>query len=143
MKERHYESVVLINAALEDEKIQEIIGKIKEMLTNGGVTNLEVEDWGRKRLAYAVKKSKTGYYALFRYISTPDFISKIERSFNLNEQIYRSLTILLSKEDIAFNTKKSLENESVPEEIELVPTAEIVEAETEITFEENVTDEKE
>ncbi len=43
--------------------------------------NKEVEDWGRKRLAYTVKKSKIGYYVIFRFNSPPDLISKLERLF--------------------------------------------------------------
>ena len=63
MKQNVYESAVIINAALDDEQIESVISRIKETITNNGGEIREIENWGRKRLAYVVKKSKIGYYA--------------------------------------------------------------------------------
>ena len=98
MNNRVYESAILINAALEDETIKSLIEKVKETITSNGGEILEVEDWGRKRLAYQVKKSKIGYYSIFRFNSLPDLIPKLERFYQLDESILRYLTITLSKE---------------------------------------------
>ena len=96
MSNRVYESAVLINAALEDEQIQSIISHIKETIVGSGGEIIEVEDWGRKRLAYVVKKSKIGYYAIFRFNAPPDINSKLERYYKLDESILRFLTVSLS-----------------------------------------------
>lgn len=92
-----YESAVLMNAALEDEQIQSIISRIKETITNSGGVISDFEDWGRKRLAYMVKKNKIGYYAVFRFIAPPVVLSKIDRLFKLDDNILRYLTIKLSE----------------------------------------------
>lgn len=97
MRKRTYESVVLINAALEDDQIEVTLSKIQESITTHGGEIIEVDKWGRKRLAYPVKKAKSGYYAIFRYNSTPDQIAIIERNLRLDENIYRYLTIVLDK----------------------------------------------
>lgn len=97
MSKKVYESAVLINAALEDEQIQSIISQIKEIIVSSGGEIIEIEDWGRKRLAYVVKKSKIGYYAIFRFNAPPDINSKLERYFKLDESILRFLTVSLSK----------------------------------------------
>ena len=97
MSNRVYESAVLINAALEDDQIQSIISHIKEIIIGSGGEIIEIEDWGRKRLAYVVKKSKIGYYAIFRFSTPPDIISKLERYYKLDESILRFLTVSLSK----------------------------------------------
>jgi small subunit ribosomal protein S6 len=97
MSNRVYESAVLINAALEDEQIQSIIDHIKEIIVGSGGEIIEIEDWGRKRLAYVVKKSKIGYYAIFRFNAPPDINSKLERYYILDESILRFLTVSLSK----------------------------------------------
>jgi small subunit ribosomal protein S6 len=97
MSNRVYESAVLINAALEDEQIQSIIDHIKEIIVGSGGEIIEIEDWGRKRLAYVVKKSKIGYYAIFRFNAPPDINSKLERYYKLDESILRFLTVSLSK----------------------------------------------
>jgi small subunit ribosomal protein S6 len=133
MNNRVYESAILINAALEDETIKSLVEKVKETITSNGGEILEVEDWGRKRLAYQVKKSKIGYYSIFRFNSLPDLIPKLERFYQLDESILRYLTITLSKEAI--------------EQIEIdktyhTPAVEEAEEETSIPEQQDENDEK-
>lgn len=121
MKNRVYESAVLINAALDDESIKNLIARIKDTITTNGGDIMEVEDWGRKRLAYQVKKSKIGYYSIFRFNSPPDLVPKIERFYQLDENILRYLTITLSKEALEqIEIDKSLQTQLV-EEVEDIP----------------------
>jgi small subunit ribosomal protein S6 len=115
MIKRVYESAVLINAALEDEAIQNIISRIKEIISGNGGDLRDVEDWGRKRLAYIVKKSKIGYYIFFRYDALPDLIPKLERFFQLDDNILRYLTIKLTKEALE---QIELDKSKTPDEIE-------------------------
>jgi len=98
MKTQVYESAVLINASLEDDQIGNITNRIKETITSNGGEIIEIEDWGRKRLAYMVKKSKIGYYVIFQHNSSPDLVLKLERFFQLDESILRYLTIKLGKD---------------------------------------------
>lgn len=97
MSKKVYESAVLINAALEDEQIQSIVSHIKEIILNSDGKIIDIEDWGRKRLAYIVKKSKIGYYVIFRFNALPDVNLKLERFYKLDENILRYLTIKLSE----------------------------------------------
>lgn len=111
MKTNIYESAVLINAALDDEQIQTLISRVKETIVNHGGEIRDVEDWGRKRLAYVVKKSKVGYYAIFRFNAPPSLVAKLERFYILDEQFLRYLTIKLDNdavEHIEKNKDKSL-----------------------------------
>lgn len=114
MRKRTYESVVLINAALEDDQIEVTLSKIQESITTHGGDIVEVDRWGRKRLAYPVKKAKSGYYAIFRYNSSPDQIGIIERNFRLDENIYRYLTIVLDKFALEAIAKQKEASKEVP-----------------------------
>jgi len=121
MNKHVYESAVLINAALDDETIKNLIERIKETITTNGGDILEIEDWGRKRLAYQVKKSKIGYYTIFRFNSPPDIVPKIERNYQLDENILRYLTIALSKDALEqIEIDKSLQTQ-LAEEVEVIP----------------------
>ncbi|MCW8806198.1 MAG: 30S ribosomal protein S6 [Ignavibacteriaceae bacterium] len=121
MSKRVYESAILINAALDDETIKNLIGRVKETITTNGGEILEIDDWGRKRLAYQVKKSKIGYYVIFRFNSLPDLVPKLERYYQLDETILRYLTISLSKNALEqIEIDKSLLPQLV-EEVEQVP----------------------
>lgn len=137
MNKRVYESAILINAALDDETIKSLIERVKETITTIGAEILDIEDWGRKRLAYQVKKSKIGYYVIFRFESSSDIVSKLERFYQLDESILRYLTITLSKdalEQIAIDNARLAQLAEEVEEMPIVTTeADESEAETEET----------
>ncbi len=112
MKTNAYESAVIINAALDDEQIESIITRIKDFITNNGGNIRDIENWGRKRLAYMINKSKIGYYAIFRFDAPTNIISKLERTYTLDEHILRYLTISLDKDAVEFLEKKRSDSQS-------------------------------
>jgi small subunit ribosomal protein S6 len=127
MKKNVYDSTVLINAALDDNQIETILTRIKDFINSNDGEIREFENWGRKRLAYMVNKSKIGYYAVFRFDAPAEIISKLDRLFSLDEQILRFLTIKLSKDALEQIEKNKIQTGSaeeeiiVPVEIEIIP----------------------
>ena len=105
MKTNAYESTVMINAALDDEQIEVEVSRLQENIINFGGEILEVEKVGRKRLAYIVNKSKIGYYAIFRFNAPSNIVAKLERSYSLNENVLRFLTILLDQDALEYFEK--------------------------------------
>jgi len=122
MNERTYESAVLINAALEDDQIESILSKIQETITSGGGNIREIENWGRKRLAYVVKKNKIGYYAIFRFDAPPNLVSRLERQYQLDENILRYINLKLSGDALAQIEKDKKEVSEIVEIEERIPT---------------------
>ena len=119
-----YESAVLINAALDDQQIDSILTRIKDLITNNGGQIRELDNWGRKRLAYPVDKSKIGYYAIYRFDAPSDMIAKLERIYSLDEQILRYVTLKLNNDALEqLEKNKSLsstiKDEIVPEAVEV------------------------
>jgi ribosomal protein S6 len=79
MIKKMYESAILINAALEDNQIQSIISHIKELISSNDGEITDIEDWGRKRLAYMIKKSKIGLMPIHRlFLSWKNFINSMK-----------------------------------------------------------------
>lgn len=118
MSKNVYESAIIINAALNDEQIQSQVSRIKDAITsNNGVIN-EIEDWGRKRLAYPINKSKIGYYIFYRYEAQNTTAAKLERMFNLDEQILRYLTLKLDNNALEYLEQKKSEAANKVEENE-------------------------
>ncbi|MBI5731582.1 MAG: 30S ribosomal protein S6 [Ignavibacteriales bacterium] len=97
MRKRTYESVVIINAALEDEQVEATISRMQETITTHGGELIELDKWGRKRLAYPIKKAKSGYYVVFRFSATTDLVATLERNYRLDENVIRYLTVQLDK----------------------------------------------
>ncbi|MBZ0199290.1 MAG: 30S ribosomal protein S6 [Ignavibacteriaceae bacterium] len=139
MKTKAYESAVLINAALDDEQIENTISHINDLLVNNGADVKEIDRWGRKRLAYMVKKSKIGFYTIFRFDAPTNIIAKLERLYVLDEQILRHLTIELDSDAVEQLEKNKLNSLPVAE---TEPAAKVVEAVPEAAVEEE-TKEKE
>jgi small subunit ribosomal protein S6 len=121
----------MINAALDDEQIESIISRVKETIKNNGGEIREIENWGRKRLAYVVKKSKIGYYAIFRFNAPSNIVSKLERTFSLDEQILRYLTIKLDNDAIEYLEKNKLNSISEEADNSSAIAKETIEEETE------------
>jgi len=128
MSFRVYESAVIINAALDDPQIESVISQIKDTIINNGGEIREIENWGRKRLAYMIKKSKVGYYIIIRFNATPNLISKLERSYQLDEHILRYLTVKLDAdalEQIEKSKSLSVEEPELPAEVVPNPILEL------------------
>lgn len=118
MIQRTYESVVIVNAALEDDQIEVTLKKIEDNIQANGGSILDADKWGRKRLAYPIQKSKSGYYAVYRFEAPSELIAKLERHYQLDETIVRYLTIVLDKKALEFYSKekeKSVAVNEVPE----------------------------
>jgi small subunit ribosomal protein S6 len=130
-----YESAILINAALDDQQIEAIITRVQDLITSNGGEIRELENWGRKRLAYPVEKSKIGYYAIFRFDAPGEIVSKLERAYTLDEQILRFVTLKLNKDAIEQIEKNktlsaSVKDDTVSEVLDQKP--EIDETETDL-----------
>lgn len=81
-----YETVIIVSASLEDEDIEKILKRYEEFFKNNNVEILEVERWGRKRMAYHIKKIRTGYYFLIRFRSEGSFIKNLKELYNLTNK---------------------------------------------------------
>jgi len=110
MKTNAYESSVIINAALDDEQIEGVVSRLQEYIINLGGEIIEIDKWGRKRLAYMVNKSKIGYYAIYRFYAPSNVIAKLERSYTLDENILRFLTIQLDQDALEYFEKNKTIN---------------------------------
>jgi small subunit ribosomal protein S6 len=117
MKTNHYESVVIVNAAHEDDQIEATFSRVEELIKSNGGEISDIDKWGRKRLAYPIHKSKSGYYSVYRFVAPREIVAKLERAYRLDESIIRYLTIVLDKKAIehGLNSKdeKVLENVTV------------------------------
>ena len=117
MKSNAYESAVIINAALDDEQINGIISRIKDTIVSNGGEIKNIDNWGRKRLAYMVNKSKIGYYVIFLFNAPSNIISKLERFYQLDEHLIRFLTIKLDSDALEYLEKNRINTSNTEPEV--------------------------
>lgn len=89
---RSYESVVIISTKIGEEKIKEIVEKIKNLISNNGELSA-VDEWGKRNLAYPINYEKEGYYVLFNFKSAPSFSAELNRVYNITDGIIRTLLV--------------------------------------------------
>jgi small subunit ribosomal protein S6 len=92
-----YETTFVVDGNLEDEAIQANVEKVKNTITSLGGTVKNVNEPGRKKLAYNIGKASIGYYTHIEFTAPTQAIAEIERQYRLNEQVFRFLTIILDK----------------------------------------------
>ncbi|MFH1243626.1 MAG: 30S ribosomal protein S6 [Pseudomonadota bacterium] len=93
---RYYETLYIINPDLADEDYREVVAKFAGIVekNNGVVTR--VHEWGKKALAYDVKKHDKGYYVLLRYCGDSGITDELKRDLKLDDRILKYQTIKLS-----------------------------------------------
>ena len=88
-----YEVMYVIDAALEESARNELISYFSGIVEKNAGTIDRIDEWGKRRLAYAINYKTEGYYVLM-YITAPaDLPRELERNFQINESVLRSLVI--------------------------------------------------
>ena len=95
-----YENIVIFNAAVTDEEADASIAKIKELIAGNGGEVLKIDIWGRKKLAYEIKKQKKGLYVLLFYKTPPATLKKLEEFYKVLDAVLKFMIIKLGPKQI-------------------------------------------
>ena len=87
-----YETIFVVDASLEEEAIAGIVDKFKTLIAKAGEVE-EVQEWGKRRLAYPIDYKTEGYYVLVNFSAKPDFPQELERIYNITDGLLRSIII--------------------------------------------------
>ena len=88
----NYETIFVIDASLSEEEITAISDKFTSLIAANGTTE-SVDVWGKRRLAYPIDYKTEGYYVLVNFASEAEFITELERIYNITDGILRSLIV--------------------------------------------------
>ncbi len=102
-----YETIYILRPDLGDEQVEQAISKYQNLLTEQGAENITIQNRGKRRLAYEIKKHRDGIYVQMDYTGPGTAIAPMERAMRLSEEVIRYLTI-----------KQDLPEETVEEEAE-------------------------
>ena len=88
-----YELTLVVNAKIEDDERAAAVEKAKEIITRFGGTVTEVEDAGKKRLAYEIQKMKEGYYYFVHFESDATVPGEVEQRIRIMDNVVRYLCV--------------------------------------------------
>jgi small subunit ribosomal protein S6 len=93
-----YESLFIIRPSVSDEETNALIEKMKSVADKTGAQFIKAENWGRKKLAYEVRRERKGTYAYFYFKAPNHTVGELERAYRLEDNIIKFLTVRLDKE---------------------------------------------
>ena len=123
-----YENLFIVSLANGEEAAKETVNKFTTLIANNAEI-VEVADWGKRRLAYLINDEAEGYYTVVTFKTASDFPAELDRLFNIDENVMRSMTIKLDVKAIEKNN--AAKKAPVAEVVEVAEVAEEVVADAE------------
>jgi small subunit ribosomal protein S6 len=94
---RNYETIFILDPDLEEGQAQSTVEKIKGIVTQNNGEIIKVEDWGKRKLAYNVKKKAKGHYILMHFTGSPILVSELERNFRVMDVVLKFQSVRLDE----------------------------------------------
>ena len=88
----NYEAMYILDPALSEEAIAALVAKFKAVVEANGTVS-EIDEWGKRRLAYPINDKNDGYYVLMTFTSAPSFPLELDRIFRITDGVVRSLIV--------------------------------------------------
>lgn len=89
-----YETLFIVNPNLGNDETAAVVNKFKSLVEANGTVD-KVEDWGKRRMAYAINDLTEGYYTLIQFTSAPSFPAELDRVFKITDGVMRSIIVTL------------------------------------------------
>ena len=90
-----YESIYIIRPSLPDDDTNQLIEKIKGLLEKAGAAVLIVENWGKKKLAYEIKRERRGTFVYLHFKAAGNVVGELEHAYRLEDSVLKFLTVRL------------------------------------------------
>ena len=87
-----YESIFVVDLQKGEEEVKVLVEKFTKLIADNGTIE-EVDEWGKRRLAYPINDLNEGYYVLVKFNAPAQFIAELERVFGITEGIMRSIVV--------------------------------------------------
>lgn len=91
---KRYETVVIFDSALEETRMNEILEDMERRIRAGGGEVQARNVWGKRKLAYPIKKKENGVYAHLQYDAPGAAVAELERTLRLDERVLRHMTVV-------------------------------------------------
>ena len=110
---RSYQSVLILKPDIEEPRVDDVLEKIGGFIKSNGGAILKTEKWGKKRLAYRVKKNRFGIYLNLYHTLEPSGVVHLEKKYKLFDLIIKFMVVSLADDELerALGRKDEVEGE--------------------------------
>lgn len=91
---RRYENIFIAHVDLSDDEIGEMIERYRAIITNGKGIVVKVEKWGKRKLAYEIRKQLRGCYILIDFAAPSATVSELERNLRIEDKVLKFMTVM-------------------------------------------------
>lgn len=88
-----YEAIIVFSLKKDEEQIKALTAKFADLIKENGTLG-DIDEWGKRKLAYEINYETEGYYVLYNFESKPDFPAELERIINITDGVLRSIVVL-------------------------------------------------
>ena len=124
-----YELLLIITPDHDENEAEALTDQVKGIIENGG-TLLKLDPWGKKRLAYPIRKRSEGYYVLYIFESAPSFVAELNQALHVIEAILRYMIVQYEDDIDKLKAELAAEAEPSTSEAEAEPSTSEVEQPT-------------
>ena len=96
-RKREYETIYILRPDITNEAVGAVNAKVRGVIEAGGGTLLKVDNWGKRRLAYEVRKQMKGMYLFFSYLGTAGLVEEVERNLRLTDSVIRAYSVKIAE----------------------------------------------
>ena len=90
---RKYETIFILNPTFDEETVKANIEKFKGVIENGGGTVENVDEWGKRKLAYEIAKVNEGFYTLINFEANTELPKELDRVFRITDGVIRHIIV--------------------------------------------------
>ena len=128
--QREYETIFILRPDTNQDGITQVNSRVRTVIENMGGKALKLDNWGKRKLAYEIKKSLKGIYMYWQFLGTTGLVEEIERNLRMLESVIRYYTVKVD-EDVVADARPSAVDEdtyvkaatTIPDEEELATGA--------------------
>lgn len=123
---REYETIFILRPEINQEGISSVNNRVRHVIESMGGKVIKLDNWGKRKLAYEIKKQLKGIYLYWQYLGSTGVVEEIERNLRMLESVIRYYTVKVD-EDVAPDVRPSAVDEdtyvkaatTIPDEEEL------------------------
>jgi small subunit ribosomal protein S6 len=93
-----YETVFIADSTYTDEEVDELVKGYEQVIASAKGKMIKIEKWGKRRLAYPIRRSEEGFYVLMTIECPPSLVKELDRRYRMNDRILRHLVVRVESE---------------------------------------------
>ena len=112
---REYETIYILRPDTVNDKVAEVNERVRGIIESMGGSVLNVDNWGKRKLAYEIKKELKGIYLYWQYLASPEVVAEFERNMRMLDQVIRYMTVMIGRDLTPESRPSEIDRGELPE----------------------------